>query len=450
MTTGPRCSLSWDDLAGLRVGLYGLGVEGHASLARCRTLGIEPVVVADDAPDPAARSGEPRVLPTDAGGLDELLRCDVVIKSPGISRYSEPVRALVAAGVAVTSGVNLWLTGADLSRVLLVTGSKGKSTTTAVAAHLLEGFGYRVLLAGNIGQPPFDPAVGSDFDYWAVEVSSYQAADLAVSPPVTAVTSLSPDHLPWHDGDVETYYRDKLSATSQPGARVTVANGDDDVLRRHASLLGPAVRWVRVDHAPDWVQELGLLGRHNHRNARIAAEALRAMGVPEASDPAALQRAAAGFAGLPSRLQIVGQRGEVTFVDDNLSTNVLPALAAVDAFPDRRVALLVGGQSRGIDYRQLGLGLQSRTAPCLIVTMPTNGPDIREQVLQAGAGPHVRVVDAVSLAEAVRLAADWAAPDGVVLLSPAAPSFDLFRNYRDRGAQFVTAMRAAGGRPSGG
>jgi UDP-N-acetylmuramoylalanine--D-glutamate ligase len=451
-----RSALSWADLPGRRVGLYGLGVEGRASLRACRARGIEPVVVDDNPhraaapPDSADTDDEPRVLGTADGGLDALLACDVVIKSPGISRYGDAVRALQAAGVAVVGGTGLWLAGADLGRVLIVTGTKGKSTTTAIAGHLLRGLGYRVLVGGNIGVPPYDPNVDHDVDYWVVEISSYQATDLGVSPAVTAVTSLNPDHLPWHADDLETYYRDKLSATSRPGARVTVANGDSPLLHEHAGLLGPRVAWVHADDEPDvtWMDGLGLLGRHNRRNALIARRALAEMGVAGIDDDASVARAALGFHGLPSRLQTVGCRGDVTFVDDGLSTNVLPVLAAVEAFEDRRVALLVGGQSRHIDYAPLGLGLRGRAMPCLMVTMPTNGPDIHRQVAAADPGPQVSIVDAESLADAVRIAADWAAPDGVVLLSPAAPSFDLYRDYQDRGRAFVDAMRAVGGTPS--
>jgi UDP-N-acetylmuramoylalanine--D-glutamate ligase len=436
--------LGWSDLPGRRVGLYGLGVEGRASLRRCRALGIEPVLV-----DDAAAGDDPAVLATDAGGLEALSGCDVVVKSPGISRYGAAVAALQDAGVAVVGGLGLWLADADLARVLVITGTKGKSTTTSIAAHLLSAWGYRCLLAGNIGKPPYDPPVGDEYDYWVVEVSSYQATDLPVTPPVAAVTSLHPDHLPWHGGDPETYYRDKLSALSQPGADVTVANGDSPLLLGHADLLGPHVRWVHADDEPGatWIAGLGLLGLHNRRNAIIAQDALRTMGIAEASDEDALVRAAAGFHGLASRLNVVGRRGGVTFVDDNLSTNVLPALAAVDAFPDRRVALIVGGQSRGIDYAPLALGLRSRTLPLLLVTVPTNGPDIHQQVVAAGAGPAASIVDAASLDEAVTLSADWAEPDGVVLLSPAAPSFDLFRDYRARGEAFVAATLACGGEP---
>jgi UDP-N-acetylmuramoylalanine--D-glutamate ligase len=314
---------------------------------------------------------------------------------------------------------------------------------------MLNAVGHRSLVAGNIGQPPYDPDLSADYDYWVVEVSSYQATDLPVTPPVAAVTSLHPDHLPWHRGDPEVYFRDKLSALSQPGADVTVANGDSELLRERAGLLGPRVRWVHADDDPDagWMRPLGLLGAHNRRNALIARECLRAMGIAEADDDAAMAAAATGFAGLPSRLRVVGYRDGVTFVDDNLSTNVLPALAAVQAFSDRRVALIVGGQSRGIDYAPLADGLRSRELPLLMVTVPTNGPDIHAQVAAADPGPAVSLQDAGSLADAVRAAADWAAPDGVVLLSPAAPSFDLFRDYRARGAAFVQAMIACGGMP---
>jgi UDP-N-acetylmuramoyl-L-alanine---L-glutamate ligase len=344
----------------------------------------------------------------------------------------------------VVGGLGLWLADADLRRVACITGTKGKSTTTAIAGHLARGLGQRCLVAGNIGVPPFDPAVGVAFDYWVVEVSSYQAADALVAPPVVAVTSLNPDHLPWHRGDPEVYYRDKLSLCTRPGADLTVANGDSELVRERRALLGRRVRWVRAADDPDarWLDPLHLLGVHNRRNALMARAVLEELGVPGADDPAAMQRAAAGFVGLESRLEVVGSVSGVTFVDDSLSTNVLPTLAAVEALPDRRVALIVGGQDRGIDYRPLGEGLRSRTAPVRMLTVPDNGPRIGAAVETADPGPAVSVVDCADLPDAVHAAFDWARPDGVVLLSPAAPSFGRFQDYRERGRAFVAAMEA--------
>jgi len=281
--------------------------------------------------------------------------------------------------------------------------------------------------------------------YWVIETSSYQATDLACSPPVVAVTSLHPDHLDWH-GDVETYYADKLSACTQPGADLTIANGDSGPLVQRAAQLGPRVEWVRAgdDPAATWMAPLGLLGAHSRRNALIARACLRALGVPEASDPAALARAAAGFAPLASRLQVIGEVGGVTFVDDSLSTNVLPTVAAMDSFPGRRVALIAGGHDRGIDYQPLAAYLATRDTPALVLAVPDSGPRIQAAIEAAGPAK-VDVVACAGLDEAVERGFGWAAPDGVVLLSPAAPSFGRFRDYRDRGEAFACAMQACRG-----
>jgi UDP-N-acetylmuramoylalanine--D-glutamate ligase len=259
---------------------------------------------------------------------------------------------------------------------------------------------------------------------------------------VVAVTSLHPDHLDWH-GDVETYYRDKLSACSQPGADLTIANGDSGPLRERAGLLGPRVEWVRAGDDPgaDWMAPLGLLGVHNRRNALIARACLRALAVPQAADEAALAAAAAGFAPLASRLEVIGEAGGVVFVDDSLSTNVLPTLAAMDAFPGRRVALIAGGHDRGIEYGPLAAGLAARDAPTLVLAVPDSGPRI-QAAIEAESPGKVEVIACGDLASAVERGYRWALPDGVVLLSPAAPSFGRFRDYRDRGEAFARAMRA--------
>ena len=437
-----RPTYSWSDLPGRTVGIYGLGTEGEASLRACLVRGIEPVLV-DDAPRLGRADGR-QVLARAEGGLDALAGCEIVIKSPGISPYDPAVRSLVQAGVSMVGGLGLWMQEADQDRVVAVTGTKGKSTTTAILGHLLRGLGHRCLVGGNIGVPPFDPAVAAEkYDYWVIEVSSYQATDVATSPPVVGLTSLNPDHLPWHQHDLETYYRDKLSLCSQPGARWTVANGDSELIGARRELLGPEVRWVHADDDPDsrWMEPLQLLGTHNRRNALIARELLGRLEVPGADDESALRTAAEGFAGLESRLQVIGSVGGVSFVDDGLSTNVLPTLAAVAAFPERPVALIVGGQDRGIDYAPLAEGLRSRSsAPLLVLTIPDNGPRIREVLLANGVGPAVTVSEAADVTDAVEQGYAWARPDGVVLLSPAAPSFGRFRDYRQRGEAFAAAM----------
>jgi UDP-N-acetylmuramoylalanine--D-glutamate ligase len=458
---GSRPKISWSDLRGSAVGVWGLGVEGSAVVRRLRREGVAAPVLVDDRPSAPTFDGLP-VLPTNRGGVEALSTCEAVVKTPGISRYRPDVVGLQASGVAVVGGLGLWMEEADLDRVLCVTGTKGKSTTAAVAGHLLNRLGHRCLVAGNIGRPPYDPELPDDYDVWVVEVSSFQATDLASSPPVVAVTSLHADHLDWH-GDEETYFSDKLSLCTLPGARLTVADGSSDLLAAHRELLGPDVRWVRPgDPELDgpWADGLGLLGAHNRRNALLARACLAAMGVPAAAPGGedTLADAARGFTGLESRLQLACTVAGVDFVDDSLATNVLPTLAALDTFRGRRLALVVGGHDRGIDYRPLAQALAARRTPTLVLTVPANGPRIGAAVAAAaaaagaaiGAGaaataPDVEVRDCPDLAGATRDGFEWARPDGVVLLSPAAPSFGQFRDFADRAAAFRAAARSCAG-----
>ncbi len=451
--TAMRQPISWSALADASVGVWGLGVEGRASDRRLRAMGVSPVLV-DDTPTAPQHDGIP-LLATASGGLDALARCEVVVKSPGISRYRPEVSRLEGAGVAVCGGLGLFMEEADPSRVVCITGTKGKSTTTALAVHLLTALGYRARAGGNIGHPPWDPSPHRDAnaepepDYWIIETSSFQVPDLDHGPHVVAVTSLSPDHLDWH-GTVARYYEDKLSLCTKPGVTLALAAGGDAELRAQTSLLGPHLQWVDADevqHDTSWSASLGLPGPHNARNASMARAALRGLGIEEADDVERLAEAAAGFRGLPSRCRSLGRVGSVEFVDDSLSTNVLPTQAALEAYDGLPVALLVGGHDRGVDYSPLGTSLAARRAPTVVITMPDNGPRIGAAVRGTTAG-RVEIIDAGNLEAAVETAFTWArAFDGtgaVVLLSPAAPSFGHFADFRARAAAFAEAAARCG------
>jgi UDP-N-acetylmuramoylalanine--D-glutamate ligase len=291
---------------------------------------------------------------------------------------------------------------------------------------------------GNLGSPPYAPDAPADADLWVIETSSYQATDVASSPPLVVVTSLSPDHLPWH-GDLDTYFRDKLSLCSQPGAELIVA-ADLEPLRQRRAMLGPTVRWVGAPTPADtWAMPLGLVGRHNRHNAELARAVLGELAVAGSDDERALAVASEGFDGLPSRLQHVTTLAGVDCYDDSLSTNVLPTIAAVEAFPDRRVALIAGGLDRDIDYEPLARALSRRDLPTLVLTVFTTGPRIRHAV-DVLAAPLVQAVPCRDLHQAVRTGWEWARPDGVLLLSPAAASFDHFTDYAHRARVFRDAI----------
>ncbi len=426
-----RHAISFSDLRGRRVGIFGLGIEGRAARNRLASLDCE-VVVVDDEPE---GTGETGVLANDQAGRSALADCDAVVKAPGISRYREDVVELERR-VPVLGGVGMWLEEADRDRVVAVTGTKGKSTVTTLIAHLANGLGQPAIAVGNLGVPPFAVGDGLAGRLVVVEVSSFQATDVAHSPAVVAVTALGEDHLDWH-GNVERYHLDKLSLTSQPGARRTVA-ADTTILRARADALGGEVTWVDAA-AADLGQELGLQGRHGARNAAVAVAALVALGVPGSEDPGALRTAAKGYEPLPGRFKEIARRGGLRFIDDSLATNPLPTIAAIEAVGDAPLALLLGGYDRGVDYRALAEAISSRSAATFVVTLPDNGPAIAALL-----GDAVPVAHATDVAHAVSLATGMLGAEGVVLLSPAAPSFSQFHDWKERSEAFARAVAEAG------
>jgi UDP-N-acetylmuramoylalanine--D-glutamate ligase len=428
-----RHEISFSDLAGRRVGVFGLGIEGRAARARLVAIGCEVIAVDDD----PASTGDTTVLASREGGLGMLSSCDAVVKAPGISRYRDDIVQLQRAGVPVLGGVGMWLEEFDRSRVICVTGTKGKSTVATVIGHLASGLGTPAMVTGNLGVPPFEPGLDLDGQLVVVETSSFQATDVAHTPIVTAVTSLGEDHLDWH-GTVERYRADKLSLTRQRGARHTIAASTEQ-LREHREQLGGEVTWTEGE--PALATALGLAGRHGASNAAVAVGALRAAGVDGADDDDRLVAAAAGYEPLPGRFREIARHGGVRFIDDSLATNPLPTMAAIDAVGDARLALLLGGHDRGVDYNALVAAIAARAAVTLVVTLPDNGAQIGALVRSLRS--RVGVLDASSVDEAVRLAIGWLGDDGIVLLSPAAPSFSQFTSWKERSDAFAAAVAAA-------
>ena len=320
------------------------------------------------------------VLATDAGGLDALLACDVVVKSPGISRY-RPEVARAGGGrrrrCAAASGCS-WPRPTRPRRPAS-RGPRARAPPRRSAVHLLHGLGVRGRGRRQHRPPALGPLRRSrDPDYWVIETSSFQVPDLTVAPHVVAVTSLSPDHLDWH-GTVERYYADKLSLCTKPGVELALADGSDERLRAQASLHGPArpvgARPTRSSATRAWSATLGLRGPA--QRAQRLDRPGRARGPRDPGGrrrPERWRRRPPGFDGLPSRCRSLGRVGAVEFVDDSLSTNVLPAQAALDAFADRPVALLVGGHDRGVDYAPLGRAVAGRASRPSWSPCPTTGP----------------------------------------------------------------------------
>jgi len=418
------------DLAQKRVGIYGYGQEGRAT-EQLLSGSCELVIVDDD-----PKAG---VLVTSNGGLEELMKCDVVLKSPGVPRRSESVLQLEENNVYVTSSLNLWLQQAERSRVIGVTGTKGKSTTTSLIAFFLECLGEKAQRLGNIGLPPYDTSVDTSSGWLVVEISSFQATDIDVAPKTVVLTSLGSDHIDWH-GSLEQYRSDKLQLTRAAGEHTTFAP-DNEVIRSESSQIGGTVVLVDSDNSR-LTEELHLLGEHSHANVALALEVVsNVTNTPRSEVHAAVSRNAASFVPLSGRLTLVAEKNGIKFVDDGLATSVLPAVAALEVFKDDALALLVGGFDRGIDYHPLASELALRSKPTLLLSMGPAGDRIVEEVLKLS--PQTMHQNFDSMDEAVNAGKLFLSDGGVVLLSPGAPSFDRYKNWEERAQDFSRAVNAS-------
>jgi len=418
------------DLAQKRVGIYGYGQEGRAT-EQLLSGSCELVIVDDD-----PKAG---VLVTSNGGLEELMKCDVVLKSPGVPRRSESVLQLEENNLYVTSSLNLWLQQAERSRVIGVTGTKGKSTTTSLIAFFLECLGEKAQRLGNIGLPPYDTSVDTSSGWLVVEISSFQATDLDVAPKTVVLTSLGSDHIDWH-GSLEQYRSDKLQLTRAAGEHTTFAP-DNEVIRSESSQIGGTVVLVDSDNSR-LTEELHLLGEHSHANVALALEVVsNVTNTPRSEVHAAVSRNAASFVPLSGRLTLVAEKNGIKFVDDGLATSVLPAVAALEVFKDDALALLVGGFDRGIDYHPLASELALRSKPTLLLPMGPAGDRIVEEVLKLS--PQTMHQNFDSMDEAVNAGKLFLSDGGVVLLSPGAPSFDRYKNWEERAQDFSRAVNAS-------
>jgi len=441
----------FSELEGARVGVWGAGREivSFAAQLAARLPTARIVVAAFDEPpafDVAAILGAPDVrVVTAAEAPHALSECDVLVRSPGVSIHRPELVQLSGEGVPVTTATSLWLAERGGRRVLGVTGTKGKSTTAALAHRLALAAGAPAELAGNIGRPALDLLDADGETLAIVELSSYQVADLAVGPEIAAITNLFPEHADWH-GSERAYREEKLRILGLPGVvravlparQPELASAPTAAERR---LFGRPAGWDVVDGNVVFAGELRLAaaelplpGEHNALNLCAALTALEAAGV----QPPALPAALAGFEGLAHRLQTVAETGGVTWVDDSISTTPQSALAALASFPGRPLVLLGGGQDRGQDYAALARQLARRGAA--LVAIGSTGPRLLAAAREAGL-PTERALAAKDLPAAVALARELASPGAVVLLSPAAPSYDGFRDFEQRGELFAGLAR---------
>ena len=428
------------------VAIWGYGREGHAALEWLRARHPQAAVaILNDAPLAEAPDGVPVITGEDVGKALAAGRFEVVIKSPGVSLYRPEIEAARAKGVRFTSGMNLWFRENASASTVAVTGTKGKSTTSRLIHHMLRGAGRDVALIGNVGVAALGQKPGRDIT--VLELSSYQIADLHASPTIALVTNLYVDHTPWH-GSIERYHADKLRLIANP-ATIAVLNANSEKLVAQAGARANAIWYGREDgyHVRDgalmWkTQEIDastfpLRGAHNLENLAAACAICDLVGVASVRERVDLS----GFAQLRHRLEEFRGRDGRLCVNDSISTVPEATLVALGAYADRKIALFLGGTDRGQDHGALLDHLARAANVACVILLPDTGARIAQDMKsRAFAFP---VFSAASLADGVATAFANATQDAVLLLSPAAPSFGHFRDFEERGDQFIALCGGA-------
>jgi UDP-N-acetylmuramoylalanine--D-glutamate ligase len=393
----------------------------------------ERVIVADNRPlaelEDAVTQLPPRVDLV-LGGYDDsvLVGVDVVYASPGVPWDSELLTTARARGIAVSSEIDLFLRLCP-GTVVGITGTNGKTTTTALTGRVLAAGERPVIVGGNIGDTVLDRLGEVTPEHWVVlELSSFQLE--SVEEPkvhVGVILNITPDHLDRH-GTFARYVDLKARAIEFAGADdFAVLNGRDETVRGLARRTHAHVVWFD-QHQP--VPPMPVPGRHNLENALAAAAVGRIAGLSDEK----IEHAIRSFAGVEHRLELVGEWAGVRWYNDSKATNPDAGRVALTAFPGAPLVLIAGGYGSGFELREWIKDVLAHAGA--VVLMGASADLLAKELRQ-----HPKVVRAKGLADAVELAAGLARPGGVVLLSPAYKSFDMFKDYEDRGRQFKALVR---------
>lgn len=389
------------------------------------------------------------------GHTEELvLNADEVIKSPGIPSAAPMVEKISRAGIGIISEIE-FAGRYDKAKKICITGSNGKTTTTSLIYYLLQNAGLNVGLGGNIGKSYALQVATENFDIYVLELSSFQLdnmydfkADIAI------ITNITPDHLDRYDHNLENYVRAKFRITrNMDSDDCFIFCSDDEITINHLNKIivkakqlpftqkgevseGAFVKDDKMvvryrDSEYDmYIQELALGGKHNVYNSMAAAIAGKVMNI----DNAVIRESLSSFQAVEHRLENVLSVRDVLYINDSKATNVDAAWYALEC-QTRPVVWIVGGTDKGNDYAPL-VPLAKEKVRAMICMGLDNGKfhkSFKDVV------PEIR--DVTSADAAVKLASELAEPGDVVLLSPCCASFDLFKNYEDRGRQFKEAVR---------
>ncbi|MCX6734661.1 MAG: UDP-N-acetylmuramoyl-L-alanine--D-glutamate ligase [Candidatus Peregrinibacteria bacterium] len=451
-----------------KIAILGYGVEGKAVLDYLIQHGFNEITVCDQNVD--IKDGLPQGVSATLGVdyLDKLAEFEVIFRSPGIKYLDPRVQSAKARGVEVTSATNFFIDQCPCP-IIGVTGTKGKGTTSTLIYEMLKKDGWQdglnLFLGGNIGQCPIEFLDNLDKDCVVIlELSSFQLQDAEKSVKYAVLLNTTADHLDYHV-DREEYMEAKEKLLVGQGKKsVAVLNKDYEYSKYYKPLVKGELKWVSVKdvvadgayvnggeifYAEDGksekvanVSEMALIGSHNLENIMPAMVIAKELGV-STEDCAAVIRE---FKNLPHRLQFVREVGGVTFYNDSYSTVPETSMAAVDSFNVPTV-LIAGGYDKGADYYDWAVKILTKESLHTVILMGATSDKMEKALLEAEEklGEDrvypTKILRRKALEDAVIDAYAESDQGGVVVMSPAAASFDMFNNYKERGNEFITHVK---------
>tara|TARA_B110000908_G_scaffold123677_1_gene145055 strand:- start:700 stop:2067 length:1368 start_codon:yes stop_codon:yes gene_type:complete len=393
--------------------------------------------------------------------MEELLKADLVVKSPGIPNTAAPVKALKEAGIKVVSEIE-FAGFYNEAKTICITGSNGKTTTAMLTYHILKNAGLNVGLAGNIGKSFAKQVAEKTFDWYVLELSSFQLDDMyEFKADIAMLMNITPDHLDRYEYKMENYARSKMRIVqNQTAEDWFIYNYDDPIIKQQIESRTPpkaAAKIIQARQAPFSLKEeievggylekkqltininkqftmsihdLALKGKHNAQNSLASGIASRILEIRKES----VRESLGDFVNVEHRLEFVAKVHGIEFINDSKATNINSTWFALESM-DKPTVWIVGGVDKGNDYSELTQLVDEKVKSIVCL-----GKD-NSKIIEAFSGCNIEIYEACSAMEAVAYGYRLAKKDETVLLSPACASFDLFENYEERGNEFKKAVR---------
>lgn len=388
---------------------------------------------------------------------EKILNADCVVKSPGISDKVSIVKKVREAGIEVCSEIEFGYRYKGNSKIIAITGTNGKTTTTSLTYHLLKEANYDVAVVGNIGYSFARQIAEQPHEWYVMEVSSFQLDDIhSFKPDVAVLLNITPDHLDRYDYKFDNYIQSKFRITANQTEReYFVVNGDDPVIMQYITthLIQSNTIYFTMSEQNTTneggfinddqmnirfngeemnmsIHDLSIKGKHNQYNSMAAGISARIAGIRKEK----IRESFSSFKGIEHRLEFVATVRGVDFINDSKATNVNSVWYALESMK-RPTVLILGGQDKGNDYGQI-MDLVKEKVKAIVCMGLDNAP-----IHAAFENLVENIVDTQSASDAVNAAYSLADKGDIVLLSPACASFDLFTNYEDRGEKFKEAVR---------